>query len=367
MKNLFLVFGTNAKDYLANKIPKGIRFLSVKVTNGKRDELIPVKTYINAGLEKNRVLIENRGLSGIYRWVNKLNNKTYVGSGEDLAKRLAIYYRKSELLKSPRPIHKALLKYGYDNFRLEILEIQPKTETQSQEIGFKAEIIKREQYYLDLLEPEYNILKVAYSLQGYKHTKETKVILKANAVKRGVAVWVLNIETGENFSFLTITEAGEFLGISPTSVRNAIKGGNTIKETFLVTGDENYSVDIKPSDKGNIIVLNILTKEVLKFKTQSAVAKYLEVSRAAISMAIKSGNKIKDIYLLSNNDSFTEEVLAKTNVLQVLNTQTNKSEYFANQREIAKFLGVSTSAVTQSIKGGYPIKGIYLITNKVIS
>jgi hypothetical protein len=70
---------------------------------------------------------------------------------------------------------------------LEILEIQPKTLIPSG-IGFKAEIIKREQYYLDLLEPEYNILKVAYSLQGYKHTEATKIVLKANAVKRGVAV-----------------------------------------------------------------------------------------------------------------------------------------------------------------------------------
>lgn len=31
------------------------------------------------------------------------------------------YFRESELKRNPRPIHAALLKYGYDNFRLEIL------------------------------------------------------------------------------------------------------------------------------------------------------------------------------------------------------------------------------------------------------
>jgi len=45
-------------------------------------------------------------------------------------------------------IYKALLKYGYSKFSLEILEYcDPK------------DLTKREQYYLDLLKPNYNILK----------------------------------------------------------------------------------------------------------------------------------------------------------------------------------------------------------------
>lgn len=48
-------------------------------------------------------------------------------------------------------IHKALLKYGYSNFSLEILEYCN-----------QRDIVKREQYYLDLLKPDYNILKKAY-------------------------------------------------------------------------------------------------------------------------------------------------------------------------------------------------------------
>jgi group I intron endonuclease len=34
-------------------------------------------------------------------------------------------------------------------------------------------LIEREQYYIDTLNPEYNILKVAGSLFGYKHTIES--------------------------------------------------------------------------------------------------------------------------------------------------------------------------------------------------
>ncbi len=34
----------------------------------------------------------------------------------------------------------------------------------------KNEVLSREQYYIDLLKPEYNILQKAGSSLGYKHT-----------------------------------------------------------------------------------------------------------------------------------------------------------------------------------------------------
>jgi group I intron endonuclease len=40
------------------------------------------------------------------------------------------------------------------------------------------DLIKREQYYLDLLEPKYNLLTKAGSTLGYKHTEETLVKFK---------------------------------------------------------------------------------------------------------------------------------------------------------------------------------------------
>jgi group I intron endonuclease len=65
-------------------------------------------------------------------------------------------------------IYKALLKYGYSNFSLEILEYCK-----------KSEVIRREQYYLELLKPEYNVLKIAGSSLGYKHSENTLAKLKA--------------------------------------------------------------------------------------------------------------------------------------------------------------------------------------------
>jgi group I intron endonuclease len=85
-----------------------------------------------------------------------------------LARRLRDYYTYSYLTKNKMIISKALLKYGYSNFKLEILEYcEPK------------DVIKREQHYLDLLEPEYNQLKIAGSNLGYKHTEETLAKFRA--------------------------------------------------------------------------------------------------------------------------------------------------------------------------------------------
>lgn len=61
-------------------------------------------------------------------------------------------------------IYKALLNYGYSKFTLEILEYCD-----------PADLIKREQYYIYLLKPEYNILKKAFSSLGFKHSEETRV------------------------------------------------------------------------------------------------------------------------------------------------------------------------------------------------
>jgi group I intron endonuclease len=130
--------------------------------NNNNNLIFPVKSYGNAEvLKEATVLKDNFGQSGIYHWVNNLNKKTYVGSGVNLAKRLGSYYNENELKRNSRPIKDALIKYGHENFTLEILEYCPETK-----------LLEREQFYLDLLVPEYNILKYAYSLLGYKHSPE---------------------------------------------------------------------------------------------------------------------------------------------------------------------------------------------------
>lgn len=48
--------------------------------------------YNNSLLNKSRILQENKDKIGVYRWVNKVTNKSYVRSSINITKRLRKYY-----------------------------------------------------------------------------------------------------------------------------------------------------------------------------------------------------------------------------------------------------------------------------------
>lgn len=123
----------------------------------------PTIIYNNCDLDKVEILDNNRNKGGIYCWINNINDKIYVGSSINLTERFYKYYSVKHLTIRKTPIHNAILKYEYSNFSLVILEY----------IVNKDEIIRREQYYMDLLNPNYNVLEKAGSTLGYKHTEET--------------------------------------------------------------------------------------------------------------------------------------------------------------------------------------------------
>lgn len=166
------------------------------------------------------------------------------------------YFQSRVLLKNKTPIHNALLKYGYSNFRLEILEY---CEIENS--------VLREQHYFDLLKPEYNILKIAGSSLGYKHREDTIKRMKTlhlfdeevrnNKIKArlgykaseetrlrnsaattaliGIPVVVKNINTGEQTDYINLTEAAKALNVSRTAVKKALDLNRCLKKTFIIS------------------------------------------------------------------------------------------------------------------------------------
>lgn len=59
---------------------------------------------------------------GIYKILNTVNNKIYIGQSVHIEKRYKEHIRESKYERSNMPIHKAIHKYGSENFQLEILE-----------------------------------------------------------------------------------------------------------------------------------------------------------------------------------------------------------------------------------------------------
>lgn len=238
--------------------------------------ITPEKCYENALLSKNVIFTENKGQSGIYRWVNKLNNNTYVGSGINLPKRIGEYFNKSELKRNPRPIHAALLKYGHDNFKLEILEYCR-----------ADELIRREQYYLDLLNPEYNILKSAYSLLGFKHSAENIAKFKLRKVTQEHKDILSSIHLNKVVS----QETRDKLSIATTK----------FKKSNPLTSEALANITAKTTEREGVSVtlLNTQTNEVLDFPTLTKAGEYLGVKRQAIRNAITRGSLVKGLYRIS--------------------------------------------------------------------
>jgi len=235
-----------------------------------------VKSYRDAEASKNEVLKDNRGQSGIYRWINNLNGKTYVGSGVNLAKRLGNYYNIKELSRNPRPIQDALLKYGHSNFTLEILEYSPKTK-----------LIEREQFYLDLLVPEYNILKYAFSLLGFKHSQESIEKFKAKLISPEHKEILSSIHTGK----LVSEETRNKLAAATASYRK----NNPLTPEALA----NIKAKTLAREGVSVSVLNTQTNEVKEFTNQTEAGEFLGVTRQAIYNAIKRDSPINGVYQIT--------------------------------------------------------------------
>lgn len=77
-------------------------------------------------------------------WINKLNGKKYIGSSVNLRRRLLEYYNVNRLLpQKSMPICIALLKHGYLNFSLTILEICDVDKLMSREKYFFWSVFSR--------------------------------------------------------------------------------------------------------------------------------------------------------------------------------------------------------------------------------
>ena len=141
-------------------------------------------------------LSEFKNISGIYKITCTVTGKFYIGSAKDIQHRLARH--KSDLGRNVHHnilLQRAVNKYGKDMFEFEILEFIDDTES----------LLKREQYYLDTLNPcdinvgfnlaveagsrlgvpvtEETKAKISKTLTGRKHTEETK--LKISEAHKG--------------------------------------------------------------------------------------------------------------------------------------------------------------------------------------
>jgi len=130
-----------------------------------------IRVYSNADTQKLEILAENLDKSGVYRWNNLINGKAYIGSSIHLKIRFSQYFNVNYLERnSGMHICRGLLKNGYSNFSLEILEYCD-----------PAKCLEREKFYIDIFKPEYNISQYPSSpFLGLSHSKESIEKMRVN-------------------------------------------------------------------------------------------------------------------------------------------------------------------------------------------
>lgn len=260
-------------------------------------------------VDKSRILNENRGKSGVYRWTNKIN-KWYVGSSVNLS----FYFNKAYMDKNKdnMAINRALLKYGYSNLGLEILEYTT------------AEMaIKLEQDYLFNEQPaslSYNILTIAGSRLGYKVLDATKEKLRlagennpnigkshSKEVRDKISETLLNSvnhpSRGKpgNITFKDKTHTSE------TKDKMSIAKLGANNPNFGKSLDEAGRLKLSIIRGSAVDVYEIETKITLTYPSLAKAGEALSCSKTTISKYIESKEIFRDKFVLSKASGNNKE------------------------------------------------------------
>ena len=192
-----------------------------------------------------------------------------------------------------------------------------------------------------MFSPDYNILKVAGSPLGYRHSEAAKKLISIASKDRKVSesardlkreallgkvldkehiekmrlgnilrkpVLVTNKVTGDSMEFSSMTEAGKFLGLSRVSVSKYLVNNLSYKEYIIsersdlslidkeITKVSSPSNDTKISQQP-VLLTNKETGDIKEFTSMTDAAKYLDTSRARLwyflSKTVKTGGGLR--------------------------------------------------------------------------
>jgi len=140
---------------------------------------------------------------------------------------------------------------------------------------------------LDLLNPEYNILKNAYSLLGFKHSEENLAKFKLKKISQ------------EHKEILSLVHSNK--EVSEETRDKLSKATLNFKKNNPLTPEALANITAKTTEREGVpvLVLNTQTNEIMEFPTLTKAGEYLEVKRQAIRNAIKRESLVKGLYRVS--------------------------------------------------------------------
>jgi len=259
-------------------------------------QIIPAKTYEDTYSMKNLIIEENKGKSGIYMWTNKHTNNIYVEQSNNISKRFLNYFNFSYIKsKDSFIISRALIKYGYSNFSFTILEYCK-----------ISDLLVREQYYFDILEPQYNIFKLAGSSLGFNHPEKTKE--KFSKALKGVYTQ----DKSALFGRLHTEETKKLMSLKKSGENNPLYGKTPSEHTKNLIREKALNIKVSDETKLKMSInrgnpVNIYEKYssddfkiIGSFVSARRAGKFLDMSGSIVKKYMNSGAIFKDRYKFSS-------------------------------------------------------------------
>ena len=170
-------------------------------------------------------------LAGIYMIKNNLNGKCYIGQSVKLRSRLKDHMRNAKNGKLDLPIYRAINKYGFHNFTVDILEsFIPDPNTSNLELIQmldKLEIEYIEKYNAST--EGYNCTKGGdFGVLGLKMTEDQKKKVSENSKKQAVKsykpIYLYSIKEKSTIYAISITAASNITNIARSNLMRTARG-----------------------------------------------------------------------------------------------------------------------------------------------
>lgn len=166
----------------------------------------------------------------------------------------------------------------------------------------KSDLLVREQYYLNKLKPEYNILKIAGSSKGFNHSEETKA--KISKALKGIFIG----EKSALFGRLHKEKTKELMSLKKAGQNNPLYGKIHSEDTKdlmrqkalgrIHSNETKLKISTKQGNPVNIYEKYSSEgfKLIGSFVSARRAAKFLEISGSTVIRYMNSGAIYKDKY-----------------------------------------------------------------------
>ena len=312
--------------------------------------LIPYKEY------KREELVD---IPGIYCFYNTINGKVYIGQANNIGWRIQCHLAN---LDDGLYFHNALKKYGYDNFKLYLLERFLYINKDEQN---KSEIYFVSKFKSDNPKFGYNLTRGGEGHLGIPLTEEVKLKIKE---RHKCPCFGYNYVSKEYFEaddakIMTelLNERG-FDNIHYANVRNAANGGQSYTDDFLFARSiedlQNKIKTFTPQTHLKVYLYNYKQHgDIMEFDSPAEVDRYIKSCGYNISNGhshtalIKNNKRIKDFLIASSKTELLKLIENNPYIIYFYNIENKFILTFESNSQalkVLKSLGFKTNETSLS-------------------